>query len=113
MRKKVRVFRNDTLKYTSGGAWALSKSTGKIIVSIYRGDRVVKRKTVYLYGRYRFQLITSFKILSIISSVKELLDATHARLEIYNTIPDRAFVNNIKAYSPVPVEIVHMQGVKL
>ena len=93
----------------------MAKATGRITIYLYGPEgHVLKKKTIALYGKYRFQLITAFKVLSIISAARDLLDHVEkARVEIRGVRADSWFVEALEKMSPIPIEIVQLEEVVL
>jgi len=83
----------------------LAKPVGKIVVYFYSNNQLVKKKTINVYGKYRIQLISAFKVLSLLSAVREEHDITHMKIELVNVNDAGVFKKLLQAYSPVPVTI--------
>ena len=89
--------------------------TGKITLFFYGpNDSILKRKTIHLYGKYRIQMITAFKVLSLISAARDLLDnLARVRVEIRGVKADSWFVETIEKLAPVPVDVIQISEVRL
>ena len=89
--------------------------TGKITLLFYGPQNsLLKKKTIHLYGKYRIQLVTAFKVLSLISGAREFLQAIErVKVEIRGVRADRWFVETIEKLSPIPVDVVEIREVRL
>ena len=87
----------------------MANARGRIITRVFNGEKLLGRKTIYVRGSFRFQVLAAAKVLSIISGYKDVFnEASRATVELDGVDPSdigifRAFVKN---YSPIPVDII-------
>jgi len=87
---------------------------GKIVVTVNNHTGyILKKKTFRIRGIFRYQLLAAAKVLSLLSSIKDIFgeQATSAVIELVNIEDGSMFISLVKTYSPIPVKIIKKKEV--